>query len=109
MFEKTFDFLAFKAFLTPSILLVLYYSGAILIPIVAYRLSRKLQERLLGSGWVWTGSWNERLRTAMEQGRIVAFGVSLLLVGELAWRMFFEFFFAYFQIHEALQRIPNAL
>lgn len=92
-----------RAFLTPSILLILYYVGAILIPIIAYRFALKLQKRLYGGGWIWTGPWNNRLRSALDQSRVIGFGVGLLVAGELLWRIFFEFLFAYFQIHEALQ------
>lgn len=109
MFEKIIDFLAFRAYLTPSVLLVLYYSGAIVIPVAAYRLSRKLQDRLVGTGWLWTGPWEERVRMLLDQWRIVAFGISLLLIGELAWRMLFEFLFVYFQIHEALHELTRPL
>ena len=38
------DFLTFQTFITPSLLILMYYMGAILIPIVSWYLARWIQK-----------------------------------------------------------------
>ena len=83
------DFLTFRTFVTPSVLLGVYYLGAVGMPLFFLYLLRgeafrRIRERLR-SAWQW------------RLGILVMF-----LAGELAWRIFIEFFVAYFQIRAAL-------
>ncbi len=83
------DFLTFRTFVTPSVLLGVYYLGALGMPALFLYLLRleslrKIREQLK-SAWQW---------------RLIIF--LFFLAGELAWRIFIEFFVAYFQIRAAL-------
>jgi len=102
------DLLRFHTFVTPWVLLGVYYMGALLMPLGIYYLMKRLGTRIEG------GSTQEPHRPSAgetEQGdrprvsrgwklRLVA--VAAWLMGELAWRIFIEFFVAYFQMREAL-------
>ena len=92
------DFLTFRTMITPSVLLLVYYFGAVVMPLLAYALFRKIygKKRAEGeenppasSGFRW--SWKLRLLFLF-----------FFFMGELAWRIFIEFFVAYFQMREAL-------
>ena len=83
------DLLTFRTFVTPSVLLGVYYLGAVGMPLFfLYLLRREAFRRI-----------RERLRSAWQWrlGILVMF-----LAGELSWRIFIEFFVAYFQIRAAL-------
>ncbi len=84
------DFLTFKSFVTPSILIICYYIGALGMPLFALYISRRpfwnsIKEYLPSKSWQW------RLTILV-----------IFLLSELAWRIFIEFFLAYFQIRQAL-------
>lgn len=71
------NFFTFKFFITPAILYISYYVGAILIPIIA---------------------WN----TPSIQEDITSL-ILVVILTEIAWRIFMEFFVAYFDMHRALK------
>ncbi len=94
-----YDFLSFRTMITPFVLLTVYYLGALLMPFFAYGLFRwfvaKYRDRFMRKeDSPETGfRWNWKLRMAV---------LFFFLMGELAWRIFIEFFVAYFQIRDAL-------
>lgn len=96
------DFLKFEILVSPTVLIVVYYIGALGVPaFLAYLLVRagnrpvRLVERLNG----WSASLG--LPPIRKRWLIIVL-VFALLLGELAWRMMFEFLLAYFQIRDAL-------
>jgi hypothetical protein len=99
------DFLAFQVYITPTVLLVVYYAGALLIPVLIYIIARRLQQRLARKDWKRV----EDLATPWlsQRGRIIAYAAISLVLAELGWRMLFEFLIAYFQMHEALTRMSG--
>ena len=94
-----YDFLSFRTMITPFVLLTVYYLGALLMPLFGYGffryLVRKYRERFTSGegegGPAFRWSWKLRLLFLLT-----------FLMGELAWRIFIEFFVAYFQIRDAL-------
>ena len=83
------DFLAFRTFVTPSVLLGVYYLGAVGMPLLFLYLLRRESFRQIRQ-WL-KSAWQWRLAAVL-----------FFLAGELAWRIFIEFFVAYFQIRAAL-------
>lgn len=83
------DFLTFKTFITPSILILFYYIGAILVPIFIYRKQRYILNKL---------SINKINLNIYTKLILIAFFIML----EIMWRMMFEVMIGYFQIHNAL-------
>ncbi|MGD2116885.1 MAG: DUF4282 domain-containing protein [Chromatiales bacterium] len=98
------DIVSFRVFVTPAVLLAMYYFGAIAVPALMF--------------WFMRGSWHKtkdllgeqavaRVRGSVSVGRksravMLAGAVFMFLMLELFWRMMFEFLIAYFQIHNAL-------
>lgn len=105
------DYLSFNNFISPGALIVLYYTGAILLPVVTWlwilRLAGKSSQvsRIFNQGRhsLWQ-RLNKRQRSMALGGFIICF-----LLTELFWRMLFEFLIAYMQIHEAIVSAPLLL
>jgi len=103
------DLLRFHTFVTPWVLLGVYYMGALLMPLGIYYLMKRLRRRIEGGRSEASGELSSEQNPSNEVGagnswswklRIAA--VAVWLMGELAWRIFIEFFVAYFQMHKAL-------
>ena len=95
-----YDFLSFKTFIAPSVLLVCYYLGAVMLPLVAVLLGRKLA-RLFPA----LGGAGEQIKAAIPPKyrlRIYLLMAVMFLCMEIVWRMMFEAMIAYFQMREAL-------
>lgn len=90
------DFLTFKTFITPSLLLIFYYVGAILMPIVSWKTIKYLKKH----------STINISNLIFKRYFHISLGFFLLLLCmEIFWRMMFEFLIAYFNMHEALVNI----
>jgi len=98
------DFLTFKSFISLPTLIIFYYLGALLLPIITWHLCLKLIRKLniihltlkKGKQWMW-----QSLDTK-QQGIIILFFILMLGMMELFWRMMFEFIIAYMQMHDVL-------
>lgn len=95
------DFLSFRVLMTPAILVVVYYFGAILGPLAVFWFFRKTSQV---QGEETAVPKRGRLRDSLDENRSLLIGVAVvvLVLMEIFWRMMFEFFIAYFQIHNAL-------
>ena len=95
------DFLTFQVFITPSLLIVMYYFGVIAIPFVSYIIAK----------WVKSSYFkdvgNEIKNTLSAKQRLLIIGIAFFcfLCMEIFWRVIFEFFIAYFDMHDALMQI----
>ena len=98
------DFLTFKDFISIPALIGFYYLGAVVMPILMWRISLLLSKKLsVFSDLHHTGKdkiWN-RLGARQKALFISLFTMAFLFM-ELFWRMFFEFLIAYMQIRDAL-------
>lgn len=85
--SNVLDFLTFQSLISPCVLIVVYWIGALACPFVLIMAYRKADAKSF------PGVNNKK-----------GVGIVLLLVvmAELAWRMLFEFLLVYFQIREAL-------
>ena len=91
------DFLTFQTFLTPTLLIILYYLGAVLIPIFC---------------WFFLQWIKKVYKTEIETYTLfkksfigsVAFLICFFSI-EILWRVIFEFFIAYFDMHDALMKL----
>jgi hypothetical protein len=99
------DFLLFQVHITPAVLLVAYYAGAVMIAVLVVDLTRRFHRQLLQKGTGLGGGLRARLLPL--RGRVAAYAVAAFLIGELGWRMMFEFLIAYFQMHDALLRMSG--
>ena len=99
------DFLTFKTFITPSLLIVIYYFGAIVIPVLSWYFSRWIMKKYFREA---AKKINETIQThTTTQQRIVIYLLFILclLCMEIGWRVMFEFLIAYFDMHDALMKL----
>lgn len=91
------DFLTFQTFITPSLLILLYYVGALLIPIFSFYLVR----------WIKTVYKTEMETYTTFKKRFIGLATFLIFFFcmEILWRVMFEFFIAYFDMHDALMKL----
>jgi len=98
------DFLTFQTFITPTLLIIMYYIGALLIPLVSWYITRWIQKSYFTE--ISNNIKEEFLtKTTSKQRFIVyaAFIISFLCI-EILWRVMFEFCIAYFDMHDALMK-----
>ena len=87
------DFLTFKTFITPTLLILFYYIGAFLMPLVSWKFIKSIEKYS-------TLKVSQLLLTKYFR---ISLGLFLtLLCMEICWRIIFEFMIAYFNMHDAL-------
>ncbi len=99
------DFLTFQTFITPTLLLVFYYIGAILIPLVSWALASWIKKVYFPELSV---NVKQTLhKTTTQKQRLIVYGLFFFcfLCMEIFWRVMFEFFIAYFDMHDALMQL----
>jgi predicted membrane metal-binding protein len=91
------DFLTFQTFITPALLIIMYYIGAVFIPIFS---------------WFFLQWIKKVYKTEIENYppfKKIFIGTTAFLLCffslEILWRVIFEFFIAYFDIHDALMKL----
>ena len=91
------DFLTFQTFITPTLLILMYYVGAVLIPLFSWYLTR----------WIKTVYKTEIETYTTFKNRFIGYTVFLIFFFcmEILWRVMFEFFIAYFDMHDALMKL----
>ncbi|MCW8820802.1 MAG: DUF4282 domain-containing protein [Sulfurovum sp.] len=99
------DFLTFHTFITPALLIFMYYIGAILIPVVSWYLARWIKK-------VYFSEISKKVKTSLEthtvsRQRFLIYAVFFIcfFCMEILWRVIFEFFIAYFDMHDALMKL----
>lgn len=105
------DFLNFRWYLSPYALLVFYYTGALLMPLMVFLFWQWLKIRFAAWRTV-TQKVGEQLNSFGQRNlsRAQRIGILLLcilcfLMAELFWRMMFEFMIAYFNMASDLQKL----
>jgi TRAP-type C4-dicarboxylate transport system permease small subunit len=119
------DYLSFRKFITPALLLWLYYAGTIgIVILIIYALERTRQRVTAGLDAVAAQLdpqdqghvaelgelvqalplWERLLRTRL---RMILAALLAIVLFQLCWRMLFEFLLAYFQMHDALQQMTE--
>jgi len=95
------DFLTFQTFITPSLLIFIYYIGAILIPYIGWYITK----------WIQRSYFSEISKNLKEtittKQRVIIYTIFILcfICMEIFWRIIFEFFIAYFNMHDALMKL----
>ena len=104
--QTLIDFLTFKHFIAADILILCYYIGAIIIPILLYKGRRYLIDnvqiiRSLNDLFLQTFSSLDTKNRRYAR----LFFLLMFFAMELMWRMMFEMMIGYFQMHDYLQQI----
>ena len=97
--QGLFGILTFDTFISPAILLLCYYLGAVILPILIYRFIYRKFKKISPAGLPEVEKVTEKIGLKFSPKWIF---ILSFLAFEICWRIFFEFFIAYFQIREAL-------
>jgi len=89
-----YDFLSFNSFITQNVLIVFYYIGVFIMPVVLYFFFDKLKEIL-------------HVKYMTNHKKVIILSVVLLLFAELFWRMGFEVMIGYFDMHDYLRLLSK--
>jgi len=95
------DFLTFKTFITPTLLILFYYVGAIIIPFVSFMIARWIKSNYFKD----VGSEIKKSLSRKQYFYILSIALLCFFCMELFWRVIFEFFIAYFDMHDALMKL----
>jgi len=98
------DFLTFKTFITGELLILFYYIGAVVVPILLWMLRNYLARKF--SLFQKLQSMQKQFYTTLSnKDRLiyVLINLCIFLSMEIFWRMMFETMIAYFQMHDYLQ------
>jgi Mn2+/Fe2+ NRAMP family transporter len=95
------EFLTFQSFISPTLLIILYYLGAVVIPFISFYISKWVKSRYLKDIDI------KLDKVIPLKKRLLFLSVIVLcfLCMELFWRVMFEFFIAYFNMHDALMKL----
>jgi hypothetical protein len=103
------DFLSFKVFISPYVLIICYFIGAFIIPIASFFLVKWLQSkyRPILDATSFTKNVLPELKikqffSLKQRILFISIIIALFISLEIMWRMLFEFLIAYLQIREAL-------
>jgi hypothetical protein len=87
-----YDFLTFNSFITPKILIIVYYLGVFFLPVVVWRYRKKIK--------IFYDAYKSENKPIIM---LYMFGVFLLM--QLFWRMMFEMMIGYFDMHTYLHQM----
>ena len=99
------EFLTFETFITPALLIIIYYIGAIIIPIVSWYLVHWIKRVYFSKKDAKSKEYVEVEITSRQRFIVYTIFFISFLCMEIFWRMMFEFFIAYFDMHDALMRL----
>ncbi|MCB1734956.1 MAG: DUF4282 domain-containing protein [Gammaproteobacteria bacterium] len=102
--------LTFQVFLTPAVLVGVYYIGALFGPWLSWWMVMRARRSPVPDATIADRPMAEALRVPpyLNGGRGWLVGILVLLALELGWRMLFELLIAFFDMHDALIAIRNA-
>jgi len=88
------DFLTFRSFITPDLLIITYYIGAVVMPLLSFAMTLWIKNKI-----------SLEIDLGVDRRYRYAFYLSLIgcfICMEIFWRVMFEFMIAYFDMHDAL-------
>jgi len=110
--QSVINFLTFKTFISPSMLILMYYFGVVVMPFLSWLLARWLFKKfdLLASIQqelkVGVKSLYQSLSTK-NKILLISLLVSSFIMMEIIWRMMFETLLAYYQMRDYLQALSG--
>jgi len=101
--DKTLGILSFEVFISPVLIMLVYYIGAVVLPVIVYRFVHHTYEKIpsieLPKVDIDAGRIYDKIPVPISPKWIFLLGFAAV---EICWRIFFEFFIAYFQMRDAL-------
>ena len=98
------DFLTFKIFISPTMLIIFYYIGAVVMPVFIWFVSRWLMGKIgmVEESYQVAKSMTWKSMRFKYRVLFVFLFIIMFLFMQIIWRMMFEFLIAYMQMREAL-------
>jgi len=98
--------------MSPAVLVFIYYAGAIMAPVFAFWLYKnainKTDQAPMAVHKAKLKAVIPKSETVQTQkGKAIVLAIMTFLMMEFFWRMLFEFFVAYYQMHNALIKIAG--
>ncbi len=103
------DFLNFRFFISPYVLLACYYIGAIGVPIGSWFLALWIKRKYWLASNIYDLSKITFIKITRTKDRILLYILFLVffICMEIMWRMMFEFIIAYLQMRDALMELAG--
>ena len=103
------DFLNFKIFISPYVLIISYYIGAIVVPVGSWFLASWIIRKYTIASDIYESGKSTFKNITRTRDRILLYALFILffICMEIMWRMMFEFLIAYLQMREALMQLVS--
>lgn len=102
--KLSMDFFTFKRFLSIETLIVFYYIGALILPVIIWLYAKPLIKKFnLISGLYFKEKeclWE--LLDKRQKIKLIGFSIPIFIFAQLLWRILFEFLIAFMRMREAL-------
>ena len=107
--QNLINFLNFKFFISPYVLIASYYIGAIAVPVGAWFLALWLKRKYWIASDVYESGKETFKNITRTKDRVLLYALFILffIFMEIMWRMMFEFLIAYLQMRDALMELVN--
>ena len=89
-----YDYLIFNSFITPSVLIVVYYMGVFFLPVLLWIYRKKV--RFLYDAY-----------ESQNKLKVILFIFGIFLVMQLFWRIMFEMIIGYFDMYNYLHQMAH--
>ena len=105
-----YDYLVFNKFIAQDILMVSYYFGMIVMPMLLWYARSYLIKKVLFIQEVenFVGSYYTKL-SPQEKRKVWLVSIILFICMQLCWRMMFEMMIGYFDMHDYLYEMSKSL
>jgi hypothetical protein len=102
--EGFIDYLTFRSFISPHVLVACYYIGALGVPVGSWLFARWIKRKYLIVSDVYDSSRKMIFSITRTKDRMLFYILFALFFFcmEIMWRMMFEFLIAYFQMRDVL-------
>ena len=109
--QTIYDLLSFKLFISPYVLFIFYYFGAIVVPVASWFLAVWIKQRYWQVSEVYESGKAILQTTVAKKYRIrfIIIFVMIFLFMEVMWRVMFEFLLAYLQMRDALLQLTTSV
>ena len=105
-----YDYLVFNKFIAQDVLIVAYYFGVIVMPILLWYARSYIIKKVLFIQEIenFVGSYYSGL-SGQDKRKVWLVAVVLFICMQLCWRMMFEMMIGYFDMHDYLYEISEGL
>jgi len=105
-----YDYLVFNKFIAQDILIIFYYFGVIVMPILLWYTRSYLIKKVLFIQEVenFVGSYYSGL-SGQDKRKVWLAVIVLFICMQLCWRMMFEMMIGYFDMHDYLYEMSKSL